>query len=100
MGMIENEERLKLREKTKDFLLNCGSEFITTSQVTTYLNTNTHTSKNILEEFEKAGFVKPTILAPNTNNPQTLWKSTTKLEKASKEDFEEIIKIEKPKKDK
>ncbi len=96
MGMIENEDRLQLRIKAKDFIIGAGSA-ITTSQITTALETNTHTAINILTEFQENGFLRTQILAPETNNPVTLWYATPQLSRVTEERLREIIRIEKPK---
>lgn len=101
--MREKSERVKLREDVRDFLLNCGSEFVTTNQVTTELRlksddpekTNAHTPKIILSQFKQHDLVTSKELAPNSNNPVTIWSpNKTALKKA---DFSELTKIKKPK---
>jgi hypothetical protein len=97
MGMVEHEERMKLRQDTRDFLINAGSP-ITATQLKEDLGTSIHTAKVLLDEFNENKLAKSEVFKPYPNiKPVELWRPTPKLKEMDKKDFEELIKIEKPK---
>ena len=95
--MIDNEERLKIREKAKDFILSAGSP-VTNGQLTTGLNTNHHMVARIIEEFKEHKMIKPITIGEHTSHPLTVWEATPKLKKTTGKDLDKLTTIKKPRK--
>lgn len=103
MPMIENENRLKLREKARNFIIGAGSP-VTNSQITGAIGTNNHMTERIINEFKEHKLIEEFPLAKGTSYEKMAWKPTQKFENMPKQEFEKelfkIIKIEKPREDK
>ncbi len=103
MPMIDNEDRLRLREKARDFIISAGSP-VTNSQITGAIGTNNHMTDRIINEFKDNKLIEEFPLAKGTPYEIMAWNPTQKLEKIPKKEFKEelfkIIKIEKPREDK
>jgi len=99
MGMIDENERIRLRWQAKDFILGAGSP-VTESQITNNLGTNNHMTNRIINEFKDAGLVEPFPLGKDTKNPIMAWKMMPELKTIKKKELSKSLEIKKPRKDK